>query len=60
MFVIFLNGLNGLRSDITAFALGQMDNIDIDAYQKIEIVEADRKLYKQTLTLGKNWLSRLS
>lgn len=55
--VVFGNMLNGLRIDIRAMALGQMDNLTVP--QKISILERDLQLWNDTQALGRDLISRL-
>src|SRR5215471_13877304 len=47
--VVFCNMLGGLRIDLKAIALGQMDHLQID--EKIGILERDLKLWEDTRQL---------
>jgi hypothetical protein len=55
--VLFFNMLNGLRVDLKAIALGQLDNLPVP--QKIRIVELDLKLWDDTQELGRKIVARL-
>lgn len=55
--VIFANMLDGLRVDLKAMALGQMDSIPV--VDKIRILEHDSKLWTDTQTLGQSLIERL-
>jgi hypothetical protein len=54
---IFNNSLFGLRIDMRAMATGQMD--DMSDAAKAEILEADLKLWEDTLALGRSIVARL-
>ena len=54
----FINMLEGLRMDLKAIAPGQT-NIPLSRPQKVQILQADLDLWKDTLTLGKNLVERL-
>jgi hypothetical protein len=47
--------LMGLRVDIKAMALGQMDNLTMP--EKIGILERDLKIWNDTLALGQSLVS---
>ena len=55
--IIFNNSLFGLRVDMRAMATGQMD--DMPDAEKAEILEADLKLWEDTLALGRSIVARL-
>jgi hypothetical protein len=55
--VIFGNMLNGLRADLKAMALGQMDNLPTP--EKIRILENDLKLWNDAQALGRDLMSRM-
>jgi hypothetical protein len=55
--VHFCNMLAGLRIDLKAIALGQMDQLTIQ--QKIGVLERDLKLWEETLQLGHDLAQRL-
>jgi hypothetical protein len=55
--IIFNNSLFGLRIDMRAMATGQMD--DMSDAAKAEILEADLKLWEDTLALGRSIVARL-
>jgi hypothetical protein len=55
--VAFANMLMGLRVDLRAMALGQMDNLTIP--EKIGILERDLNIWNDTLALGQSLISRL-
>jgi hypothetical protein len=56
--VAFCNMLAGLRIDVKAMVLGQMDNLAVP--QKIRILELDLKIWNDTLALGRSLVDRLS
>jgi len=49
--------LNGLRIDLKAMALGQMDQLSVE--EKIRIIENDSKLWDETQRFGRELLCRL-
>jgi hypothetical protein len=55
--IIFNNSLFGLRIDMRAMATGQMD--DMSEAAKADILEADLKLWEDTLALGRSIVARL-
>jgi hypothetical protein len=55
--VAFANMLMGLRVDIKAMALGQMDNLTMP--EKIGILERDFNIWNNMLALGQSLVSRL-
>ena len=55
--MIFNNHLFGLRTDMRAIAVGQMDELSDD--EKAGILEADLKLWEDTLALGRSIVARL-
>src|SRR5258707_7228478 len=55
--VLFCNMLNGLRVDLKAIALGQLDNLSIA--EKIRIIELDLKLWDDAQALGRKIVARL-
>jgi hypothetical protein len=55
--IIFNNHLFGLRTDMRAIAIGQMDELSDD--EKAGILEADLKLWEDTLALGRSIVARL-
>jgi hypothetical protein len=55
--VLFCNMLEGLRIDLKAMALGQMDALPIA--QQMQTIANDLKLWKDTLALGRSLLERL-
>jgi hypothetical protein len=56
--VIFGSMLDGLRVDLKAMALGQMDNLQVS--EKIRILEHDLKLWQDTQTLGQKLIRQLA
>jgi hypothetical protein len=55
--VMFCNMLEGLRVDLKAIALGQMDNLSVA--EKLKILEGDLKLWNDTQELGRDLMQRL-
>jgi|HubBroStandDraft_4_1064222.scaffolds.fasta_scaffold437612_1 hypothetical protein len=55
--VMFCNMLEGLRVDLKAIALGQMDNLSVA--EKLKILEGDLKLWNDTQELGRDLMRRL-
>jgi hypothetical protein len=55
--VLFFNMLNGLRVDLKAMALGQLDGLPIA--DKIRVIELDLKLWDDTQALGRKIVARL-
>jgi hypothetical protein len=55
--VVFGNMLNGLRIDLKAMALGQMDNLLVS--EKTRILENDLKIWRDTQALGRDLIRRL-
>ena len=55
--IMFNNMLFGLRVNMRAIATGQMDDMSDDA--KAETLEADLKLWEDTLALGRSIVARL-
>jgi hypothetical protein len=55
--VMFCNMLEGLRVDLKAMALGQMDNLSVA--EKLKILEGDLKLWNDTQELGRDLMRRL-
>jgi hypothetical protein len=56
--VQFCTMLDGLRVDLKAVALGQLDSLPVP--EKISIVESDLKLWDATQELGRKIVARLS
>jgi hypothetical protein len=56
--VQFCNQLVGLRVDLKAMALGQLNQLSVQ--QKADILEKDLKLWNETQALGRNIVARLS
>jgi hypothetical protein len=54
---MFNNMLFGLRVNMRAMATGQMDGLPDEA--KAEILEADLKVWEDTLALGRSIVARL-
>jgi hypothetical protein len=55
--VLFFSMVNGLRADLKAIALGQLDNLSIA--DKIPLIELDLKLWDDTQALGRKIVARL-
>src|ERR1700685_2800818 len=55
--VMFCNMLEGLRIDLKAIGLGQLDDLPID--QKVKLLEGDLKLWNDAQDLGRDLVRRL-